>query len=67
MKSERFTLNSTDMKKWAKNALIFSGPLLLMFLYEVQKGTPAEEVIILLKGAGLQMMIDLLKKWLSEN
>lgn len=67
MKSERFTLNREDWKKWGRNALIFSSPLILLFLNEVNKGTPVEEVIILIKAAAFQLAIDLFKKWVAAN
>lgn len=63
--SNRFTLNSEDMKKWGMNALIFSAPLLILFLTEVQKGTKIEDAVILLQAAVINAVIDLLRKWVA--
>lgn len=61
--SERFELNSADMKKWGKNALIFSAPLVILFLTEIQKGTKIEDAAILLQAAVINAVIDLIRKY----
>lgn len=65
--SGRFELNSDDIKKWLKNVLIFSSPLLIIALTELQKGTPIDKIAPLLYAASINALIDLLKKFVSGN
>ena len=63
--SERFTLNTDDVKKWAKNAVIFSAPALLVFLLSIQEGRSIEESLIVLKLWALNTAIDILRKFIA--
>lgn len=55
-----------DVKKTAKNALIFSSPLILLALTELQAGKSFDEIKTLVIGAAIQIAIDLFKKWNGE-
>lgn len=63
--SPRYTLNKEDWKKWGRNVLIFSSPLLILFLMEIQKGTSPKVALTLVYAAFLNAIIDLLKKYVS--
>ena len=65
MKSERFTLNREDVKKWLKNASIFFAPAALIFLINIQAGKSIKESLIALQVWGLSTMIDLLRKFIA--
>lgn len=56
-------LNKQDIKKWAKNTVLFSSPAILAFLLAVQSGADLDFA----KGAAAQAFlassIDLLKKF----
>lgn len=63
--SKRFTLNGTDWNKWSKNILIFSAPLLIIALTELQKGTPVEKVLPLLYAGLINALIDIIRKFVD--
>lgn len=63
MKSKRYQLNREDLKKWGKNAIIFSAPALVVFFTQLHNGVQWKEagLVALLVFYGL--MADLFKKW----
>ena len=67
IKSVKFQLVGEDYKKWLKNALIFLGPALLVFIPAIAKQIPAELGYGALVLYVLNVLTDLLTKWLKEN
>lgn len=65
--SKRFTLNSQDLRKVAKNALTFLAPALLVFLVEIQAGHSPKEAVSVLYLWGLNTAIDLLRKFIAQG
>lgn len=63
MESKRFTLNLVDIKKWLKNALVFVGPDLIVFLGALSAKFSAEGALVLVLI--LNLLIDLLRKFLA--
>jgi hypothetical protein len=67
VKSLRFQLRKEDIISWAKTALIFLGPALLVFMGSILDILPQDAkwyAIALYLG---NESIALFKKWLSEN
>jgi hypothetical protein len=67
MVSKRFDLTMEDAEKWVRNSLIFLAPAMIVFLTAIQSGTPFEEALKVVYLYGLNVTIDLLKKFVSEN
>lgn len=67
MESPRFTLNREDVQKWAKNAIVFFAPALLLFLVSIQAGKSVQEAAQVLYLWGLNTAIDLTRKFIAEN
>ncbi|MDQ3008824.1 MAG: hypothetical protein M3Q81_04485 [bacterium] len=67
VQSERFKLTIQDMKKWARNVLLFTAPSLIIFLGAINQGVPIEQAGLVLQAALLNACIDLLKKFVTEN
>lgn len=65
MISKTNSLNTQDIKKWAKNTLIFFAPAFIIFLTALQTGTPVKEAAYLIYLWGVNVAIDLLKKYTS--
>lgn len=65
--SKRFELNKEDLKKWAKNTLTFLAPALIIFLTAIQAGVPVKEALYSIYLWGLNVSIDLLKKFIQEK
>jgi len=65
--SKRFTLNKQDLIKWGKNTLIFLAPALIIFLTALQTGTPVKEALYSIYLWGLNVLIDILKKFVQEK
>lgn len=65
--SQRFTLNKQDINKWAKNGLIFFGPGILLVLIAIQSGKTPQEALYIFWYWLLALVIDLLRKFISEN
>lgn len=63
--SKRYALNSQDIRQWIKNLLIFSSPILILILTELQKGTPLEQVKPLIMAALINALIDILRKFVD--
>lgn len=67
IKSKRFSLNKEDVEKWLNNAIVFLAPALLVFLTAIQAGRTVEESLNVLYLWGLNVVIDLLKKFIAGN
>lgn len=65
--SKRFTLNTTDWKKWIKNALIFAAPALLVLLADVLKALPGwvDGPKLVIAMFVINQLTDLLRKFVS--
>lgn len=65
--SKRFSINKEDAKKWLKNALIFLAPAALVFLGVLETGGTWEEGLIALKLWGINVLIDLIRKFAAGD
>lgn len=65
--SKAFSLSREDWNKWTRNVMLFGGPAVILFLSALSAGKSPEEAVLILYGAILNAVIDLLKKYLSEN
>jgi hypothetical protein len=65
--SKRYSLNKEDVYKWLRNIAIFSAPLVLLFLIEIQKGTDYKQALMFVYAALIQAAVDLLKKFISGS
>lgn len=65
MQSPRFQLNQNDINMWLRNIGLFSTPLVIIFLTALQTGTPFHQAVLLLYGALLNALIDILKKFIG--
>jgi len=63
--SERFTLNTTDIKAWLKNAAIFVAPDLIIFLGALAAKFSAEGAFVIVLV--LNLVIDLLRKYIKAR
>jgi hypothetical protein len=61
--SKRFTLNKEDLLKWGKNALIFLAPVLIIFLTAIKSGADLKDAFYLVYLWGLDVVIDLIRKF----
>ncbi len=55
-----------DVKRWAKNILVFSSGSIIVFLVALQTGASVQEAALALYGALINALIDLFKKWQGE-
>ena len=65
--SARFVLNNKDLRKWSYNTLVFLAPALLVALLIFQGGGNFREALVALKLWGLNVSIDLVKKFVADN
>lgn len=65
MESKRFTLNQTDIEKWLRNTAVYSAPFALVFLIAVQQGKTLKEALYVVYLYALNVMIDLLRKFID--
>ena len=65
--SKRFNINEEEIMKWARNALLFAAPALVIFLTELQAGHSFDEAFIALKVWAMSTAIDFLRKYLKDN
>lgn len=63
--SLKFHLSVEDVKKVAKNALVFGGPALLVLLASVVQAVPADWKYATVTLYVLNVLLDLLKKFLA--
>lgn len=67
VESPKFTLNKNDVEKWARNSAIFFAPFALVFLLAIQSGTPVKQALLAVYLYGLNVTIDLLRKFIDGN
>ena len=60
-------IKSLDWEKWINNTLIFSAPFLLVFLVEIQRGTPIKQALAVVYLYALNVIVDLLRKFVANN
>ena len=65
--SKKFSLNQEDVQKWAKNTLIFLAPALIIFLTAISNGVPVKQALYSLYLWSLNVIIDILKKYIQER
>lgn len=65
--SDRFELVWQDIKQAVTNSLLFASPLLLIALLGLQEGKSWNEIKGLVYGAALQLVIDLVRKYLTQD
>ncbi|OGY24248.1 MAG: hypothetical protein A2Y57_04145 [Candidatus Woykebacteria bacterium RBG_13_40_7b] len=63
MPSLRFTLNKEDLAHWAKNALIFAGPALVVLVASIRDVVPKDASWAVVALYILNVATDLLRKW----
>lgn len=63
--SNKFNLNSADIERVAKNALIFFAPAAILFLTAIQAGSSVQDAASVLYLWGLNTAIDLLRKYVA--
>jgi hypothetical protein len=64
-KSKRFSLNDYDWASFGKAVFKYTAPLILLFLVEIQARVPLKDALWTIYGAGLQLAINLLTKYVS--
>jgi len=65
--SKKFSLNQEDIQKWSKNTLIFLAPALIIFLTAISNGVPVKQALYSLYLWSLNVIIDILKKYVQER
>ena len=65
--SKRFELNFADIKRVAKNALIFAGPALLVLIGSFVDYLPKDAKYYAMILWAANTLVDLIRKYLSEN
>lgn len=65
MISERFTLNETDIKKVANNALIFAAPAILVLLASFRDIVPKDAAWGVVALFVVNVVTDLFRKWVA--
>lgn len=63
--SEKYSLDKRDVEVWAKNALIFLGPALLVLLGSVIEAIPQDWKYGAVALYALNIVTDLLRKFLA--
>lgn len=63
--SQKYKLTIEDIKKIVKNAIIFLAPVLIILLIDLQNGRQID--MAYLKLWALNIVIDVLKKFIAEN
>jgi hypothetical protein len=67
MSSPRFSINKEQWQSITRAAAKYTAPLLLLFLVSIQAGTPVKDALWLVYGAGLQLAINFLTKFIGET
>jgi len=65
--SARFNLDRKELRKWAKNTLVFLAPAILIVLLQIQDGKSLKEASIILYAWALNTSIDMVKKFIAHN
>jgi hypothetical protein len=67
MTSPRWSISKEQRDSILRSLYKYTAPLLLLFLIEVQKGTPTDQAMILVYGAALQVAINFISKFVTET
>jgi len=65
--SPRWSITSEQWQSFVKSLWKYTAPLLLIFLIEVQRGTPIEQALVIVYAALLQVAINFLSKFATES
>ena len=65
MQSKKYTLNRTDLDTWAKNAIIFAGPALIVLMGSIANVIPATWKYGAITLYGCNLATDILRKYLD--
>lgn len=65
--SPRFSLNALDWASFGKAVVKYTAPLMIVFLVQIQAGQPLKTAIFTVYGAALQLVINLLSKYVDGN
>lgn len=60
-------LKKLDWDKWLRNTAIFGAPFLLVFLVAIQGGADVRAALSVLYLYALNVIIDLIKKFIAAN
>jgi hypothetical protein len=60
-------IETLDWCKWLKNTAIFAAPFLLVFLVSIQNGSDMKDALNILYLYGLNVIIDLVRKFIASN
>ena len=60
-------LLAIDWNKWLKNTAVFAAPFALVFFLAIQGGSDVKDALNILYLYGLNVLIDLLKKFIVSN
>jgi hypothetical protein len=60
-------IKTLDWEKWLRNTAIFGAPFILVFLVAVQSGVPFKDALITMYLYGLNVAIDLVRKFVANN
>ena len=66
-KSARFSVSKEQWASIGKSLWKYTAPLLLIFLLEIQRGTPIEQALPIIYGAILQLAINFISKFATET
>jgi hypothetical protein len=67
MKNVRFQLNAEQKASLFKAFKKYFAPLILLFLIAIQQGTPLKDALLVIYAGALQMAINFLSKFISED
>ena len=62
MESISGQLNKEELKKWAKNTLVFLAPAIVIFLVAIKSGASVQDALYPVYLWGLNVSIDFFKK-----
>lgn len=65
--SQKRELITADYRRWARNFAIFFAPALIIFLLQLQAGKTIEEALPVLYLWMINSLIDITRKFLTEN
>jgi len=60
-------IKTLDWDKWLKNTAVFGAPFLLVFLLSIKAGSDLKDALNILYLYGLNVAIDLLRKFISNS
>jgi tetrahydromethanopterin S-methyltransferase subunit G len=66
-KSPRWSINTDQWSMIGKSLWKYTAPLVLVFLIQLQQGATIQEAIPILYGAILQLLINIVSKFVTET